>query len=106
MSKDKYFEMCDMLGSDPIEAEIPVVIEDLPELVQLVFEIYSVLVDTWDPVNGTYSGKDFTILFNLLGLYSIEEAQEQLLVIDILKRIDAVRSKLSAEKQKQKNPAR
>lgn len=58
MDKQAYFEMCEMLGSEPIDDEIPVEADDFPELVQKALHIYSYLPDIWEGMSGTYMGKD------------------------------------------------
>lgn len=101
MTKEAYFEMCEQLGSEPIESEIPLEIDDFPELVQQSFVLYSLLADQWDSMGGQYLGKDYSIVFDLFKLYSIEET-EKLLVIGFLQQMDSARQKLISDKIKQK----
>jgi hypothetical protein len=105
MTKEAYFEMCEMLGSEPLESEIPLELEDFPDLVQQAFVIYSMLSDIWEGMSGTYLGKDYSLLFDLFELYSIDTKEEKLLSTDFIKHIDSVRSKLLSEKQKATKPA-
>ena len=51
VSKDTYFEMCEMLGEEPNEDDIPLESTDFPELVQQCFAIYRLLPDIWDTMN-------------------------------------------------------
>jgi hypothetical protein len=104
MSKDAYFEMCEMLGQEPIDEEIPVEIGDFPDLVQQCFVVYQILPDSWDSMGGGYMGKDYTIVFNLLQVYGVTDPEEILLVLDFLQHMDGVRQKLIAEKIKAKSP--
>jgi len=104
MTKDSYFEMCEVLGSEPVEEEIPVELDDFPDLVQQCFYIYSMLTDTWDPMGGNYLGKNYQIVFELLHLYKIEEA-EALLAVEFLNDMDQIRSELISEKIRQRTPA-
>ena len=105
MTKETYFEMCEMLGSEPVEDEIPVDLEDFPYLVQQVFIIYNTLADRWDPMGGTYLGKDYGIVFNLFELYDISCKEEVLLAMEIARHIDNSRAKIIQEKQKASKPA-
>jgi hypothetical protein len=105
MTKDTYFEMCEMLGSCPIEEEVPVEIDDFPELVQQVLVIYDILSDRWDPMGGCYLGKDYTILFKLFELYGISDKHEVLLSVDFIRQVDYTRSIIIQEKQKLEKPA-
>lgn len=104
MTKDSYFDMCDMLNQEPIEEEIPVEVNDFPELVQQCFIIYGVLPDRWDSMGGGYMGKDYTIVFNLFSVYEVTDQQEILLCFEFLQHIDGVRQKLISEKIKARNP--
>lgn len=101
MTKETYFEMCEMLGQEPVESEIPVDPNDFPLLVQDTLSIYNLLEDRWDSMGGGYLGKNYSTVFNFFGLYNIEE-YEALLVLDILQHVDSVRAKLVAEKLKTK----
>jgi hypothetical protein len=101
MTKDKYFEMCEMMGSEPVDSEIPVEIEDFPELVIQCFLIYRILPDIWDTMNGNYLGKDYSLIFSLFKLYSLDES-EHLLSIGFLQEMDTCRGKVIAEKLKAK----
>lgn len=105
MTKEAYFELCEMLGSDPVEEEIPLEIDDFPELVQQAFVIYGMLSDNWEGMSGSYLGKDFSLLFNLFELYGIDTKEEKLLATDFIKQIDNTRSKILYEKQKASKPA-
>jgi hypothetical protein len=104
MTKDAYFEMCETMGHEPIEEEIPVEVSDFPDLVQQCFVIYNVLADCWDSMGGGYMGKDYSIVFSLLQVYQITEPEEILLCLDFLQHMDGVRQKLIAEKIKAKSP--
>jgi hypothetical protein len=104
MTKDAYFEMCETMGMEPIEEEIPVEIIDFPDLVQQCFVIYNILADNWDSMGGGYMGKDYGLVFNLFKVYQITEPEEILLCLDFLQHMDGVRQKLIAEKIKAKSP--
>lgn len=105
MSKDAYFEMCEALGEEPVESQIPVELSDFPELVQQCFVLYGILPDMWDTMGGNYLGKDYSIVFQLFKLYEITDQAEVLLSIDFMQYIDSVRSKLVSEKIKAKSPS-
>jgi len=104
MTKDSYFEMCEMMGHEPLEEEIPVEVPDFPDLVQQCFVIYGILTDNWDSMGGGYMGKDYGLVFNLFQVYNITEGEEILLCLDFLQHMDGVRQKLIAEKIKAKSP--
>lgn len=104
MTKDRYFEMCEALGSEPVESEIPVDMEDFPDEVQQAFQIYYLLKDIWDTMGGNYLGKDTSTLFDFFDLYEIEKPN-RLLIVSLIQHMDAARSKLISQKQKAKEPS-
>lgn len=104
MTREAYFEMCEMLGEEPLESDIPVDPNEFPVLVQQSLAIYSLLEDRWDTMGGGYLGKNYSNVFEFFKLHDLNRA-ESLLVLEFLQHIDAIRSKLVAEKIKAKSPA-
>ncbi|HEY9705418.1 MAG TPA: hypothetical protein V6C58_23475 [Allocoleopsis sp.] len=100
MTKEAYFELCEALGSEPLEHEIPMEFEDFPYEVQLAFTIYWKLKDQWEGFSGTYMGKDYSALFSLFNVFDIEK-YEYKVYYDLIDTIDMYRSKLINEKHKQ-----
>ena len=101
MTKDMYFEMCEALGTEPVDSEIPVEIDDFPEEVQEAIAIYYRLRDEWDTMNGTYMGKSYTGLGDILDILEVEKADRKYL-LDWIAVMDSARSKvLSAQRPKQ-----
>lgn len=103
MTKETYFEMCDMMNSEPIEEEIPVEYEDLLLDVQEALNIYSKLRDEWDTMNGIYLGKSYTGILDIFELYEIPK-EDRRTIFDLLNLIDSHRSKIINEKLKSKMP--
>lgn len=104
MTKDLYFEMCEQLGNEPIESEIPVEISDFPPFVQTCFMLYNLLEDRWDSMGGGYLGKNYSILFQLFDLYQIIDV-EKILALEFLQSMDHIRQKIVADKIKARSPA-
>jgi len=71
MTKEVYFEMCDALGNEPVEDEIPVDLEDFPNEVQDAILLYHKLKDDWDTMNGRYMGKSYIGLKEVLEILEI-----------------------------------
>lgn len=96
MTKDAYFEMCEMLGTEPVEEEIPVEYEDFFLDVQEALGIYQKLRDEWDTMNGVYMGKTYAGLLDILDLLGVpvEDRRTQYELIGI---IDMHRSKAIAD---------
>jgi hypothetical protein len=104
MTKDAYFEMCEMLAQEPIDEEIPVELDDFPDGAQTCFLVYQFLKDNWDTMGGGYLGKDYSNVFVLLDLYGIPKV-DFLVCLEILQHMDSVRSSLVANKLKNKSPS-
>lgn len=92
------------MGTDPIESQIPVEIEDFPDTVQTAFNIYYLLQDSWDSMGGNYLGKNFNGLFDYFKLFEIDSS-EQLLIVSFMQKMDSIRAKLVSEKIKQQRKA-
>lgn len=94
--------MCAALGSEPVESEIPVEFDDLPELIQQAIEIYTFLPDRWEGMSATFMGKDYTIVFDLFKTFKIKNASEKKLFLRFMSTMDAVRGTIISKKQEQK----
>jgi hypothetical protein len=102
MTKDQYFEMCEMLGSEPLDSEIPIEHDDLPVEVQEALRIYSSLQDCWDYMGGNYIGKNLVAFKDLLDIYEVPQ-EDRRVVYEIVLHVDRIRTKIFAE-QKPKTP--
>lgn len=90
MTKEKYFEMCEMLGTEPIESEIPIDFEDFPPELHFCFDIYNTLQDNWDTMGGMYLGKSYSSIKDILDIFNIEK-NEMAFYLGLLTLIDNVR---------------
>lgn len=104
MTKDMYFEMCETLGNEPIESEIPVQFDDFPLEVQQAFNAYRMLRDEWDFMNGSYLGKSLIGIKDVLEATEIDPS-EQKFIIMLIRVIDSVRSEEINNKKKTQEPA-
>jgi len=100
-----YLDMCEQLGTEPVDSEMPVDYETFNPTIQTIFELYGYLSDRWEGMSGVFMGKDYSIIFNLFELYSIDVA-DQKLYLQIMSFIDSVRSDIIAKSQKQKELSR
>ena len=92
MTKEAYFEMCEALGSTPIEEEIPVEMDDFPLEVQIAIHVYNKLRDEWEGMSGTYMGKSLVGLKDILDIYEIP-FEDRRFLLDWINVMDAERSK-------------
>lgn len=100
MTKERYFEMCEMLGTEPVESEIPVELEDLPHEVQESYRVYSLLNDNWEGMSGTYLGKNMAGLKDIMDILDIDDRVSTLTIIQL---IDSARMKyIQAQQAQQK----
>ena len=101
MTKEQYLEMCEMLGSEPIDEEIPVEFEDMPLEVQESFRIYTTLQDNWDYMNGNYIGKNLSGVSEIFAMYDIEKSDYKI-VYEIIIQIDKIRAKQISDSKPKK----
>jgi hypothetical protein len=101
MTKDAYFEMCEMMGSDPVEEEIPVDYSDFPITVQQAFGIYSKLKDEWDTMNGGYLGKSYAGILDILILLDVP-VEDRKTMFELIGLIDTHRSEMIASNKPKK----
>jgi len=104
MTKDAYFEMCEALGSEPIESEIPVEFDDFPFEVQQAFNAYRMLRDEWDFMNGNYLGKSLIGIKDVLEATEVDPSEQKFIVM-LIRVIDNIRSEEINNKKKTQEPA-
>lgn len=101
MTKDAYFEMCEALGSEPIEEEIPLEIDDLPTEAQTAILLFNGLKDIWDHMNGTYLGKQRETISQHFDLMGVPEEDRRILY-ELICDIDNIRVKMVMDKKPKK----
>ncbi len=101
MTKEAYFEMCEALGSEPLEEEIPVEYDDLYVDVQEALLIYNKLKDEWDTMNGNYMGKNFAGILDILTILEVP-VEDRKTVFDLIGLIDRYRAKAIADSKPKK----
>lgn len=104
MTKDAYFEMCEALGNEPLESEIPVDFDDFPLEVQQAFNAYKMLRDEWDTMSGSYLGKSLIGIKDILEATEIDVSEHKLIIM-LIRIIDVVRSDEINNKKKMQEPA-
>lgn len=102
MTKDQYFEMCEMMGTDPKEEQVPVELADFPLEVQTAFEVYQTLQDHWEGMSGTYMGKNLTGLKDVLDILEVDRSDRKL-ILELISLIDRERMVQYDQKRKQED---
>jgi hypothetical protein len=85
MTQEKYLEMCESLGNEPIPEEIPPAFSDLSNQSQNAMEIFMYLKDDWNSMGG-YLGKDLSNLEMLFKVFCIQE-EDWLLYLELINAI-------------------
>ena len=93
MTQERYFKMCEQLGKEPIEDEIPPSFEDFPEIARQALNTFSSLGDRVYPDIG-YMGKDFTTLPYYIETYGVENTE---LFLEILTYLESRAIKTSQD---------
>lgn len=106
MTKEHYFEMCEALGSEPLEEEIPVEYEDLYIDAQYALTIYAKLQDQWEGMNGIYLGKNYSGIKDIFEILEVPK-EDYRTIFDLLELIDKHRAKIIKDSKPAKttNPA-
>jgi hypothetical protein len=105
MSKEAYFEMCEALGNEPNEADIPVEFEDFPLEAQQALIVYRMLRDEWDSMSGVYLGKTLIGIQEVLEATEIDQEDRKFITM-LVRTIDGVRIQEINNKQKTEKPAK
>ena len=96
MTKESYLEMCELLGTEPVESEIPIEFEDLYDEVQEAITVYNMLQDSWDTMNGMYLGK---VLNGIVDIFNIAEIEDRQTCYKIIQLLDSNRIRVINEKK-------
>ena len=78
--------MCEQMGWEPVEEEMPKDPGFLPLDVQNALIVFNVLPDKIEGMSGTWLGKDFSALEAILNIYDIDNRREVLDYILIIQR--------------------
>jgi len=73
ISVDAYLQMCEQLDQEPDPDEMPPEIGDFPYEIQEAFVVHAMLPDKWDGSSGSYMGKDWSPLNDLLNIQGVND---------------------------------
>lgn len=101
--------MCEQMGTEPLEEEIPASFDDFPYVVQTAINVHSVLPDRWEGMSGTYMGKDYSLLPYLADkVYDVANDAQLFQFVYLIDRIiverRAAEQKIKQRKNKKKAP--
>lgn len=107
MTKNQYFEMCEELGTTPVESEIPVELDDLPLELQTALTIWFGLPDNIDTFAGGYYGKHLTGIIEIFKLYNVD-ARDWKFMYQVIQQINSIKidryNKKKSAKSKKASP--
>ena len=98
MDIEQYLQMCEQMGWEPNEDEMPKDPSHLSYNVQSALILYNSLPDIWEGMSGTWIGKDYSCLIDIMEIYQIDNKKE---AFTLLKIAEGEASKFYDEKQKQ-----
>ena len=99
MSIDQYLLMCEQMGWEPKEEEIPIDPASLPLESQQALVLLNALPDKWEGMNGVWVGKDYAGLADIMSIYQIND--NKLEVFELLKVCEAQLGKYYEQKRKE-----
>ena len=99
MDTEQYLQMCEQMGGEPKEEELPKEPSHLSYNIQGALILYNALPDVWEGMSGSWMGKDYSGLMDIMNIYELENRRE---IFTLLKIAEGEASKFYAEKQKQK----
>ena len=73
MDTEQYIEMCEMMGWEPNLEELPIVPSEMSVEAQQAIVMLAALQDRWDGMSGTWLGKDYTGLVDIMDIYGVED---------------------------------
>ena len=100
MTRALYFEMCEAIGSTPIEEEIPIELEDLSTEIRTILDLYRQLEDRFSEFSGSYMGKSYIGFPPLHEMFCPD--LDKVFCLSILRYIDSLRLEESIAKNKQR----
>ena len=98
MTREVYLDMCEQLGSEPLDEEIPVELSDLPDAAQEAWTIYCYLADRYDSFSGHYFGKSLENIASLFELFGVDDKVTCLKLVTLFDRSET--EQINSKKKK------
>ena len=100
MSQDQYIDMCEQMGWEIDESQMPKEPSTLAYEVQQALLVLNVLPDKWEGMSGTWMGKDYAGLEAIFNIYEIEDRRA---VFELLRAGETEMSSYYAQKRKEQD---
>ncbi len=98
MDIDQYLLMCEQMGWEPKDEEIPVDPSTFSHECQQALVLLNALPDKWEGMNGVWLGKDYAGLDAIMNIFSIDNRLE---VFELLRVCELELGKFYEFKRKQ-----
>ena len=98
MNYEQYISMCEQMGWEVDESQIPKDPSSFSLEVQQALLLYNVLPDIIEGMNGIWLGKNYSGIGDILDIYQIVNKRQ---VFDLLKIAEVEASKFYAQKRKE-----
>lgn len=92
--------MCEQMGWEPKEEDIPIELNTLSLDCQYAVMLLQVLPDNWEGMSGAWLGKDYSGLGDIMDIYQIENKKE---VFELLQVAEAELGKYYDQKRKEQD---
>lgn len=99
MTQDQYIDMCEQMGWEINEEEIPKDPSVFSVQVQQALMLLNILPDKWEGMSGTWMGKDYAGLEAIMNIYEIDDRRE---VFDLVQVGENEMGKYYSQKQKER----
>jgi len=99
MTADQYIEMCEQMGWEIDEDQIPKDPSEMSLEAQQALVLLNSLPDNWEGMSGTWMGKDYSGLTAIMDIYEIDDRKT---VFELLKVAETEMSKYYSDKAKQR----
>lgn len=86
MTDEQYFAMCEQMGWEPREEEIPKDLGSFPLEIQEALILFNILPDKIEGMSGTWLGKDYSSLETFMNIYETENRRTVLEYIFIIQK--------------------
>ena len=100
MNTEQYLLMCEQMGWEPREEDIPMEVDSLSYNSQCALILFQALPDNWEGMSGSWMGKDYSGLVDIMNIYQMDNKKE---IFELLKVAEVEASKYYAQKQKERD---
>jgi hypothetical protein len=98
MDTEQYMLMCEQMGWEPDLSKVPKDPSEFSIEVQSALLLFNSLPDNWEGMSGTWMGKDYSGLMDIMDIYEMENRRA---VFELFKVAEAEAGKYYTQQKKQ-----